>query len=77
MTIEKVKSKLHQIIFESDTWYGRLYNIVLMSFIVISVLTVIIETVFISKSEAKVIFVTLEWFSQLYSLLSIFSAYGL
>ncbi len=45
MGIEKLKAKLYKIIFEADTPSGKLFDIILLILIVISILAVMLETV--------------------------------
>ncbi|NUO00039.1 MAG: ion transporter [Saprospiraceae bacterium] len=41
----RLRERLHEIIFEADTWEGKLFDLVIMALIVISTLVVIIESV--------------------------------
>ena len=61
ITIARLKEKLHQTIFESDTWYGQLFNTVLMVLIFLNVIIVTTETVFEDHPKLKTIFYVLEW----------------
>ncbi len=61
ITIARLKEKLHQIIFESDTWYGQLFNTVLMVLIFLNVIIVTTETVFEDHPKLKTFFYILEW----------------
>ncbi len=45
MSVNRIKSKLYTIIFEADTFGGKLFDIVLLFLIVISILAVMLETV--------------------------------
>ena len=58
---EKLKNKLHEIIFEADTKHGRIFDITLLLLIIASVLTVIIETIpGVSDKYAKLLII-IEW----------------
>ncbi len=56
-----LKKRLHDIIFEADTPTGRWFDILLLIFIFLSVITVSIETVPSLASRYKSIFIALEW----------------
>lgn len=42
---EKLKYKIYVIIFESDILMGKLFDVVLIGFIVLSILVVIVESI--------------------------------
>ena len=55
------RERLHTIIFEADTPGGKAFDIVLLVLILISVITVSLETVDGIASEHKTLLVTIEW----------------
>lgn len=57
-----LKLKIYEIIFESDTREGRLFDIILLSIIVLSVVIVLLESVQDIKSDWGNWLVGLEWF---------------
>ena len=44
-TMNQLKRRLHEIVFEADTKYGRLFDIVLLIVIILSVVCVLLESV--------------------------------
>ncbi|MEL6140904.1 MAG: ion transporter, partial [Bacteroidota bacterium] len=56
-----VRDRIHEIIFEADTPLGKFFDISLLVLIVLSVITVMLETVSGWSEEAVRIFVILEW----------------
>jgi len=60
-TLNPLKEKLHEIIFEADTPMGKLFDIVLMVFIIASILVVMLESVQSINQEYQGIFAVLEW----------------
>jgi voltage-gated potassium channel len=81
MTKEKQKEfspfreKIHEVIFESDTKHGKIFDILLLIFILASVIVVMLETVpanqkyhdlFIILEWGFTIFFTIEYFLRLY-----------
>lgn len=56
------KEKLYTIIFEADTKAGRLFDIVLIWSIVLSVLIVILESMNTSNPSLRIFFAIGEWF---------------
>lgn len=57
-----LKLKIYEIIFESDTREGRLFDIILLSSIVLSVVIVLLESVQDIKLNLGIWLVGLEWF---------------
>jgi voltage-gated potassium channel len=56
-----IRADLHEIIFESDTYAGKMFDITLLVLIVLSVLAVIMESVeILDRSYHEVFFIT-EW----------------
>lgn len=62
MAYSKTQAKLHEIIFEADTPAGKLFDVVLLIFILISVLATMLETVASLKADYGQLFIFLEWF---------------
>jgi len=60
-TLNPLKEKLHEIIFEADTPMGKVFDIVLMVFIIASVLVVMLESVQTINQEYQYLFEVLEW----------------
>lgn len=58
----KLKAKIHEIIFGSSTPMGKLFDVVLIVVICLSVLVVILESVNSIKYEFQYIFRAIEWF---------------
>ena len=58
---KKFKEKIHEIIFETDTREGKLFDIVLIIFIIASVIIVMLETVPEYQLRYGKLFYTLEW----------------
>lgn len=58
---EKLKSKIYKIIFEAETPAGRLFDIVLVWMILISVLTIILESIKSLNDQYHQVFVAIEW----------------
>jgi voltage-gated potassium channel len=56
------KLRIYEIIFESDTREGKLFDILLLLCIVLSVLVVILESVPAIKEEWYHVLIALEWF---------------
>jgi voltage-gated potassium channel len=59
--MKSFKQKLYEIIFEADTPAGKLFDVLLLFVIVLSVILVLLESVSSIRSEYKNILVTLEW----------------
>ncbi len=60
--MNKVKSKIHEIIFEADTPMGKLFDILLLVMILLSVTVVMLESVEPYRLEWAWLFDILEWF---------------
>ncbi|WP_224998137.1 ion transporter [Cesiribacter sp. SM1] len=56
------RKKLYIIIFESDTWGGKLFDVVLLVLILLSILTVVLESVSSIQEQYGSLLVALEWF---------------
>jgi voltage-gated potassium channel len=59
--MEKVKEKLYEIIFEADTRAGKIFDVVLLSIILISVILVMLESVPGIRKNYHDNLVLLEW----------------
>lgn len=55
------KFKLHEIIFEAETFYGKLFDIVLISSIVLSVIFVMLDSVRYIRVQYGQVLYLLEW----------------
>ncbi|MCF6278930.1 MAG: ion transporter [Flavobacteriaceae bacterium] len=85
------KSRLHEIIYEADTYAGKLFDIILLFLIIVSIVLVMLESVeridtkyhdFLNISEWVItILFTLEYFARIISIKKpskyIFSFYGI
>ena len=88
---ETLKQKVYSIVFESDTPKGRLFNIILISSIIVSVLMVILESMHLFSPTAYwilrlleyllTLFFTIEYLARIYCLKNprkyIFSFFGI
>lgn len=59
--ISPLKEKIHRVIFEADTPAGKLFDIILLALIFISVIVVMLETVPGYQDQYGKLFITLEW----------------
>ena len=67
--MNKVKSKIHEIIFEADTPMGKLFDILLLVMILLSVTVVMVESVESYRLKWAWLFDLLEWgFTILFSI---------
>ena len=57
-----LKSKLHEIIFEADTPSGKAFDVILIISVLLSVLTVILESVSVIEVKYGPILRSIEWF---------------
>lgn len=57
----KGREKIFEVIFEADTFYGRLFDIVLLSTILISVLLVMLESVPVINAKYHGFLIVCEW----------------
>ena len=57
-----IKKKLHEIIFEADTKNGKLFDIILLVAIILSVISVILESVNEINEKYHEIILAFEWF---------------
>jgi voltage-gated potassium channel len=62
MQDQKLRAKLHEIIFESDTVWGRRFDLVLLWLILASVVVVVLETVPALHAQHFDSFYAAEWF---------------
>ncbi len=58
----KWKRKLYEIIFEADTPAGKLFDIILLWSILISVIAVFLESIEVIRVEYGNLLITIEWF---------------
>ncbi len=59
---DSVRARLHEIIFEADTWAGRLFDLVLIWSILLSVAAVMLDSVRSIHETHGVALQTAEWF---------------
>ena len=85
------RKKLYIIIFESDTPAGKAFDVILLILILLSILTVVLESVVSINKEYGPLLITLEWFFTIcftieyilriistgYTLRYVFSFYGM
>lgn len=57
-----LKKRIHRIIFGTDTPAGRAFDIVLLTFILLSVTVVVLESVSSLRITFKTVFTNIEWF---------------
>ena len=57
-----IKKKLHEIIFEADTKNGKLFDIILLVAIILSVISVVLESVHEINEKYHEIILAFEWF---------------
>lgn len=66
---QRFRQRLHNVVFENDTWAGRTFDITLQVLILLSVVSVILESVASLTSQAGSVFTMLEWvFTALFTL---------
>ncbi len=58
---QSFKQRVHQVLFESNTGIGKVFEVVLLGMIILSVLVVIIETVPAIQQEYRQMLIWLEW----------------
>ena len=56
------RNRLHEIIFEADTRAGKLFDVILIVSILLSVLAVMLDSVISIKTEYGDLFIYIEWF---------------
>ena len=61
MTIKKARQKIHEIIFEADTFWGKLFDLVLLVLILLSVAAVMLESVQYYHVRYHHLLVPFEW----------------
>jgi voltage-gated potassium channel len=59
---DSLKERLHEIIFESDTRLGKLFDLVLLGLIFFSIVVVVLETIPVLHDRYFGLFYALEWF---------------
>lgn len=73
----KLRQKIYEIIFEADTPTGKAFDVVLLIAIVLSVITVSLDSVESLSKEYRLYFTTLEWlFTILFSIEYFFRIYS-
>lgn len=55
------REKIHEIIFEADTPWGKVFDIILLILISLSVIVVMLESVAPFQAQHQAFFITLEW----------------
>lgn len=74
---DSLRKKIHAIIFESDTYWGKFFDIILLILIIISIVLLVLDSVDSYKFRYHNIFVTVEWFlTFLFSLEYLFRLYS-
>ncbi len=69
MSSEKIKQKIHEVIFEADTKVGKIFDIILMVSIIISVIVVMLDSVKSISIKYGELFYFIEWiFTVLFTL---------
>jgi voltage-gated potassium channel len=58
---ENWKDRLHEIIFEADTFWGKTFDVVLLVAILLSVIAVMLESVDEIRAEYGMTLLTIEW----------------
>jgi voltage-gated potassium channel len=58
----KLRNRIHEIIFEADTFAGKFFDIVLLIFILLSVAVVLLESLPDNSTQAKLVYYYAEWF---------------
>ncbi|UHG92582.1 ion transporter [Spirosoma oryzicola] len=58
---QRIQNRLHNIVFENDTWAGRAFDITLLLLIILSVISVIVETIPALDQAYRPLFHVLEW----------------
>ncbi|MCB0504653.1 MAG: ion transporter [Cyclobacteriaceae bacterium] len=77
MSTKNLKEKLYIIIFEADTWWGKFFDVALLVLILLSVVTVALESVKSLNAEYGLLFDTLEWaFTALFTIEYILRLYA-
>ncbi len=61
MKKSELQERIHEIIFEADTRNGKIFDIILLVLIFLSVIVVMLETVPSYEKDFKKLFVILEW----------------
>lgn len=61
MSQKKLKQTIHEIIFEADTPMGKLFDIVLMIAIILSVVIVLLDSVAPLNEKYGLLFLSIEW----------------
>ena len=59
--MKRIREKLHEIIFEADTYEGKLFDVILLILIVISIIVVMLESINVFDIYYHNIFLIIEW----------------
>ena len=59
--MNQLKRKIHEIIFEADTFFGKLFDVILLVMILLSVFSVMLESVESFREKYSSIFNVAEW----------------
>lgn len=57
-----LKLKIHEVIFESDTFSGKLFDVILLIFIFLSIIVLMLESVDYYNLKYHDLFISVEWF---------------
>jgi voltage-gated potassium channel len=66
MAFSKLKVKIHEIIFEADTKEGKLFDVVLLLLILISIIATMLETVNSIRDEHGELLLVIEWIATIF-----------
>ena len=58
---QRIRRRLHEIVFEADTWAGRAFDVTLLCLITLSVLSVILESIPAVERSYGAFFNVVEW----------------
>lgn len=61
LVLSKLKHHLHEVIFEADSFAGKLFDLLLIVFIFISVITVMLDSVASYRERFGQLFLIIEW----------------
>ncbi len=59
--MKRIKEELYEIIFEADTWKGKLFDIVLLAVILLSIALVMLESVQSVRENYRELLKISEW----------------
>ena len=58
---EDLKQKIYMVVYDTDTHWGRMFDVLLLSFIVVSVMVVILESLSFFPPSFRLFLTVLEW----------------